>query len=51
MVEEANEIAAEKALKEWEAAEAADPELIEAGVDKLGDLVASGHFKGPENKP
>lgn len=51
MVEAANEIATEKALKDWEAAEAADPELIEAGVDKLGDLVASGHYKGPENKP
>ncbi len=51
MVEKANEIAAEKALKDWEAAESVDPDLIEAGVDKLGDLVASGHFKGPENKP
>ena len=51
MVEMANEISAEKALKDWETAEAADPELIEAGVDKLGDLVASGHYKGPENKP
>lgn len=51
MVEEANEIAAEKALRDWEAAEATDPDLIEAGVEKLGDLVASGHYKGPENKP
>ena len=51
MVEMVNEIAAEKALKDWETAEASDPELIEAGVDKLGDLVASGHYKGPENKP
>jgi|TARA_B110000116_G_scaffold208236_1_gene183692 hypothetical protein len=51
MVEMVNEIAAEKALKDWDTAEAADPELIEAGVDKLGDLVASGHYKGPENKP
>ncbi|MCS5527286.1 MAG: hypothetical protein NZ774_05430 [Candidatus Poseidoniales archaeon] len=51
MVEEANEIAAEKALKDWETAEATDPELIEAGGDKLGDLVASGPYKGPENKP
>jgi hypothetical protein len=51
MVEVVNEIAAEKALKDWETAEASDPELIEAGVDKLGDLVASGHYKGPENKP
>ena len=51
MVEMVNEIAAEKALKDWETAEAGDLELIEAGVDKLGDLVASGHYKGPENKP
>ena len=51
MVEMVNEIAAEKALKDWDTAEATDPELIEAGVDKLGDLVASGHYKGPENKP
>jgi len=51
MVERANEIAADKALKDWEEAEASDPELIEAGIDKLGDLVASGHYKGPENKP
>jgi hypothetical protein len=51
MVEGANEIAAVKALKDWGAVEAADPELIEAGVEKLGDLVASGHYKGPANKP
>jgi hypothetical protein len=51
MVERANEIAAEKAIKDWEDAEAADPELIEAGIDKLGDLVASGYYNGPENKP
>jgi hypothetical protein len=51
MVEGANEIAAVKALKDWRAVEAADPELIEAGVEKLGDLVASGYYNGPENKP
>jgi hypothetical protein len=51
MVEMVNEIAAEKALKDWDTAEATDSELIEAGVDKLGDLVASGHYKGRENKP
>lgn len=51
MVEMVNESAAKKALKDWDTAEASDPELIEAGVDKLGDLVASGHYKGPENKP
>ncbi len=51
MVEMANEISAEKALKDWEDAEASDPELIEAGIDKFGDLVASGYYNGPENKP
>jgi hypothetical protein len=49
LVAEADEIAAEKALEEWDIAESTDPELIEAGVEKLGDLVATGHFKGPEN--
>ena len=50
LVAEVNEIAAEKALEEWEMAESTDPELIEAGVEKLGDLVATGHFKGPKNR-
>ena len=48
IVEEANIIAAEDAQKRWERSEANDPELIEAGVTKLGDLVARGHFGGPE---
>lgn len=48
IVEEANIIAAEDAQKRWERSEANDPELIEAGVTKLGDLVARGHFDGPE---
>lgn len=47
-VEEANEVAAEEAQKRWERSESNDPELIEAGVDKLGDLVARGHYGGPE---
>jgi hypothetical protein len=47
-VEEANAVATEEAQKRWEKAEANDPELIEAGVSKLGDLVARGHFGGPE---
>ena len=49
LVAEADDIAAEKALEEWEKVESTDPELIEAGVKKLGDLVATGHFKGPIN--
>ena len=48
IVEEANIIAAEDAQKRWERSEANDPELIEAGVTKLGDLVARGHFDGPK---
>lgn len=48
LVAEANTVAAEKALDEWIRAESNDPEIIEAGVENLGDLVASGHFKGPK---
>tara|TARA_B100001996_G_scaffold67715_2_gene49336 strand:+ start:792 stop:1469 length:678 start_codon:yes stop_codon:yes gene_type:complete len=48
---EADEIVAEEAQKAWEEAERNDPELIEAGVERLGDLVGTGHFGGrtPEN--
>ena len=46
-VAEADLIAAERAQKRWEKQEQEDPELIEAGVEKLGDLVAKGHFRGP----
>ena len=48
---EADEIVAEQAQKSWEEAEKNDPELIEAGVERLGDLVGTGHFGGrpPEN--
>ena len=49
LVAEANIIASERALGEWKKAESNDPDLIEAGVEKLGDLVAQGYFKGPEN--
>ena len=49
LVAEANIIASERALEEWKKAESNDPDLIEAGVEKLGDLVATGHFKGPIN--
>ena len=46
-VAEADVIATERAQKRWEKQEQEDPELIEAGVEKLGDLVAKGHFRGP----
>ena len=49
MVEEANEAAAAKAYKEWRLAEMNDPQLIEAGVEKLGDLVAMDHFNDLRN--
>jgi hypothetical protein len=44
LVEEADELRDQAAQKDWGASEAADTELIEAGVEKLGDLVATGHF-------
>ena len=48
---EADEIVADDAQRAWEEAEKNDPELIEAGVERLGDLVGTGHFGGrtPEN--
>lgn len=44
---EADNIAAEISQTSWERAERNDPELIEAGVQRLGDLVGQGHFGGP----
>jgi len=44
---EADNIAAEINQTSWERAERNDPELIEAGVERLGDLVGQGHFGGP----
>jgi len=46
LVQEANVARDLKSQEAWEAAEKADPELIEAGVEKLGDLVAKGHDFG-----
>ena len=46
LVREANVARDLKSQEAWEAAEKADPELIEAGVEKLGDLVAKGHDFG-----
>ncbi len=47
VVVEADEARAERAGKNWAEKEANDPELIEAGVKRLGDLVSTGHFGGP----
>ena len=45
LVEEANQQYAAVAQRQWEAAEKNDVDLIEAGVERLGDLVASGWFE------
>ena len=44
LMAEANVVRDERAQEAWEIAESQDPDLIEAGVEKLGDLVAKGHF-------
>ncbi|MGB1679014.1 MAG: hypothetical protein ACPHFV_03115 [Poseidonia sp.] len=45
LVEEANQYYAAVAQRQWEAAEKNDVDLVEAGVERLGDLVASGWFE------
>mgnify|MGYP003339648563 CR=1 FL=1 len=45
LVEEANQSYATVAQRQWEAAEKNDVDLVEAGVERLGDLVASGWFE------
>ncbi len=42
VVVEADEVRARKAAALWEEREASDPDLIEAGVERLGDLLALG---------
>ena len=44
MVADANNKYAELAQKRWEIAEANDPDLIEYGVERLGDLVKTDYF-------
>ena len=44
LVEEANQHYAKEAQRQWAAAEARDMDAIEAGVERLGDLVATGWF-------
>ena len=44
MVADANRKYATMAQKRWEIAEANDPDLIEYGVEKLGDLVRTDYF-------
>lgn len=45
LVEEANAQYEEAASQQWKAAEEADIDLIEAGVDRLGDLVQTDWFE------
>ena len=45
MVEEANREYAELAQKRWKEAEANDPDLVERGVERLGDLVRTDYFE------
>ena len=45
MVAAANTEYAESAQKRWERAEANDPDLIEYGVERLGDLVRTEYFE------
>ena len=45
LVEEANQQYADEAQRQWDIAEARDMDNIEAGVKRLGDLVATGWFE------
>jgi len=45
IVEEANQKYAEEAQVRWEKAEKNDPDLIEAGVERLGDLLQTDWFE------
>ena len=45
LVEEANQQYADEAQRQWDIAEARDMDNVEAGVDRLGDLVATGWFE------
>ena len=44
-VADANQKYANMAQKRWEIAESNDPDLIEYGVDRLGDLVRTDYFE------
>ena len=45
MVEEANREYADLSQNRWEKAEANDPDLVEYGVERLGDLVRTDYFE------
>tara|TARA_B110001452_G_scaffold267608_1_gene278430 strand:+ start:2525 stop:3196 length:672 start_codon:yes stop_codon:yes gene_type:complete len=45
MVAKANDEYSELAQKRWELAESSDPDLVEYGVERLGDLVNTDYFE------
>ena len=45
LVEEANQHYAEEAQRQWDIAEKRDMDMVEEGIERLGDLVASGWFE------
>ena len=45
LVAEANQHYAQEAQRQWDIAEQRDMDMVEAGVERLGDLVASGWFE------
>ena len=50
LVAEANQHYAQEAQRQWDIAEQRDMDMVEAGVERLGDLVASGWFEqNPED--
>ena len=49
LIHEANRVQAEINQERWMRAESQNQELIEEGVEKLGDLVARGKFGGPKD--
>ena len=45
LVEEANQHYAVEAQRQWDIAEERDMDMVEEGIERLGDLVASGWFE------
>lgn len=45
MLRDANAIQAENSAKQWQSSESLDTDLIESGVDNLGDLIKTGWFE------
>tara|TARA_B100000965_G_scaffold406637_2_gene446796 strand:- start:19992 stop:20648 length:657 start_codon:yes stop_codon:yes gene_type:complete len=45
MLRDADKLQSEAAAKQWETSQSKDQDLIEAGVDNLGDLIKTGWFE------